>query len=101
MRKFIYLFFIYLFSSVACRNALLDLLLNLKLCDFGLSRQMHTGKDGHEYYAMSKNAPLPVRWYAIPLLLQRTGLYCLTLFFLRVCCVGIQDVPRIVEQHSI
>jgi len=49
--------------AVACRNALLGLMFNIQLCDFGLSRQVHVGKDGSEYYAQSRDTPLPLRWY--------------------------------------
>ena len=48
---------------MALRNILLDGLGACVLCDFGLSKVMHTGADGSDYYT-HKSGGLPFRWMA-------------------------------------
>jgi serine/threonine protein kinase len=49
--------------AVSPRNVLLDATEACLLCDFGLSKVMHKGTDGSDYYT-HKTGGLPIRWLA-------------------------------------
>jgi len=49
--------------DVACRNLLLDKVSNVRLCDFGLARFLHTDTaTAQPKYEMKNEGELPVRW---------------------------------------
>ena len=45
----------------------LDEHLNVKVADFGLSRDVYI----NEYYAMNRSIPLPIKWLALEALLTK------------------------------
>ncbi len=46
-------------SPVALRNVLIDSDGKMMICDFGLSKVMHTGKDGNVYASNDQGAAVP------------------------------------------
>jgi hypothetical protein len=55
--------------SVALRNVLIDSNGKMLICDFGLSKVMHTGKDGNVYASHVQGTAVPfqmyVRWVVV------------------------------------
>jgi serine/threonine protein kinase len=50
--------------DLAARNVLVDENLQIKVADFGLSRETRTSREDRNYYRMQTNRPLPLRWIA-------------------------------------
>jgi serine/threonine protein kinase len=55
--------------DLAARNVLVDEKLQVKIADFGLSRE--TDEDDRNYYRMQTNRPLPLRWTAPEVVTKR------------------------------
>ncbi len=48
---------------MALRNVLIDSNGNMMICDFGLSKVMHTGKDGNVYASHAQGTDVPFQMY--------------------------------------
>ena len=89
---------------MALRNVLIDSNGKMMICDFGLSKVMHTGKDGNVYASHVQGTAVPFQMYAkwvgvfrlFPLCLYVFGFARAHLDVLRacVCLVWRQAGPR-------